>query len=77
MLPPVVRLPRHPPRAWAPQLGARLEPPCIMVPERPECLHVVHCMFFSSFSSFLQPALYFKHSIVTHEKLQLVFTLAL
>lgn len=46
MLPPEVQPPRHPPKVWAPQPGARLEHPCVMVPARPKCLHVVHRMFF-------------------------------
>lgn len=46
-------------------------PPCAhSMPARPEHLRVVQCMVFSSFSSFLQPALYLKPHVLTREKLQ-------
>lgn len=35
--------PRHPPRAQDPQAGAQFELQWVIVPERPQCLHTVHC----------------------------------
>lgn len=75
VLPPELWFAGCPP-GMASSATAQLESPCVLVPERCECLCVVHCMLFRSFSSFLQSALYFKHSILTHKKLQLLFTLA-
>lgn len=44
--------PGHPPRTWAPQPCAQFELQWLTVPERPQCLHTMYCIFYCSFSSF-------------------------